>query len=142
MDATAINALASNVVAVLAPYLAKAGEELAKQAGKAALDKIAVLYQAIRTRLKDQPAAAEALGDLEAAPDDEDARAALRHQLKKQLSADPGFTDTLRKMLDEIGQDKQAVTFLTQVYGGEVGQIFNVDKVDKLDARFTAHKEK
>jgi hypothetical protein len=137
-----ISTLAASVVAVLAPYLAKAGEEFAKEVGKAAVSKISTLYQAIKDRFQRHTAASESLADLETAPNDQDAQAALRQQLKKQLADDPAFADTLYQLIDQIGQDKQAAAFLTQVYGGEVGQILNIDKVDKLDARLTIHKDK
>ena len=130
MDATTISTLASSVVAVLAPYLAKAGEEFAKEVGKAASSKIGALYQMLKTRFKGQPAAAEALADIEAMPDNEDTRTALRLQLKKQMTTDPAFADMLRQLLDEIGHDQQATTFLTQIYGGKVGEIINIDKLE------------
>jgi len=132
MDATTIGTLAPSVVAVLAPYLAKAGEEFAKEIGKAAGSKIGALYQALKARFQDQSAAAEALADVEAAPDDEDAQSALRHQLKKQMAADSSFADTLRQLLDEIGRDEQATTFLTKVYGGEVGKIINIGQAGEV----------
>src|SRR5260221_7720041 len=93
MDPVTIGALASSIVGVLAPYLAKAGEEFAKEAGKTTAGKISGLYQAIKTRFEGRPAAIEALADIEAAPNDQDARAALRQQLKKQLADDPAFAD-------------------------------------------------
>lgn len=132
MDPTTIGALASGVVAVLAPYLAKAGEEFAKEVGKAASSKMGDLYQAVKARLHGHPAAAEALTDLEATPDDEDAQAALRLQLKKQMEADRAFADTLRRLLEEIGRDEQMATFLTQVYGGEVGKIINIGQAGEV----------
>jgi hypothetical protein len=132
MDPTTIGALASSVVAVLAPYLAKAGEEFAKEVGKTASSKMGDLYQAVKARLHGHPAAAEALADVEATPDDEDAQAALRLQLKKQMEADGAFADTLRRLLEEIGRDEQTATFLTQVYGGEVGKIINIGQAGEV----------
>jgi hypothetical protein len=134
-------ALAASVVAVLAPYLAKAGEEFAKEAGKAAADKIGALYQAIKARFQRHPAATESLSDLEKAPDDEDARAVLRVQLKKQLAADPAFATELQQLVQAIGQDQPATTFLTQVYGGEVGQILNINQGDQVDAHLTIQRK-
>ena len=127
-----IASLAASVVAVLSPYLAKAGEEFAKEAGKTAANKFGALYQFLKTRFKKKPAAKEALADLEANPDNEDAKAALRRQLTKQMNADNTFVNTLRKILDEIDQDKESQTFLTQVYGGEVGQIINAHHIDTI----------
>ncbi len=47
-----IASLAASVVAVLSPYLAKAGEEFAKEAGKAAANKFGALYQFLKTSFK------------------------------------------------------------------------------------------
>ena len=132
MDPVTIGALAASIVGVLAPYLAKAGEEFAKEAGKTTAGKISGLYQAIKTRFQGRPAAAEALSDIEAAPNDQDVQAALRQQLKKQMVGDPAFADTLRQLLNQISQDAPAVSFLTQVYGGEVGKIFNIGHAGDL----------
>ena len=127
-----ITSLAASAVAALAPYLAEVGKEFAKETGKAAASKIGVLYQALKTRLKKKPTVKEALADLEANPSNEDAKAALRLQLTKQMNADPTFRDTLRKLLDEIKQDKDSISFLTQVYGGEVGQIINAYHINEI----------
>ena len=132
MELTTIGALASGVVATLAPYLAKAGEEFAKEVGKTASGKIGALYQAVRARFRGRTAAAEALADVEATPGDEDAQAALRLQLKKQMATDPAFADTLRQLLEEIGQDEQTAAFLTQVYGGEVGKVINIGQAGEV----------
>ena len=145
MDPKVIATLASSIVAVLAPYLAKASAEFTKEIGKIGIEKVGALYQAIKAHFQSQPAAEEALKDMEATPDDEDTQAALRLQLKKQMEADPTFADMLRQLVEEIGQDEQAATFLSQVYdskvgilsqvyGSEVGKIsnINVDRVDRL----------
>ncbi len=132
MDPTALGTLAASIVAVLSPYLTKAGEEFAKEAGKAAGSKIGALYQAIKARLQHHPTANEALAELEKAPDDEDTRAALRVQLKKVMAADPAFADGLQKLVDDIGHDQPSATFLTQVYGGEVGKIINIGQAGEV----------
>lgn len=138
MDAAAIGALASAVVSILAPYLAKAGEEFAKEVGKSASEKMGAVYEMVKTRFKRRPAAAEALADFEASPEDNDTQAALRLQLKKEMDNDPEFGDELRDQVDKVSHDEQAATFLTQVYGGEVGEIFNIDKLEgglRIDKR-------
>lgn len=133
MDPIAL--LATSVVGALAPYMAKVGKEIAKDVGKAAGTKIEVLYQTLKTRFQDKPAAQEALADLENKPADEDAQASLRLQLKKQMNADPILVDVLKKQVDEIKQDKETFSFLTQVYGGKVKDIFNIGKVDTLNIK-------
>jgi len=127
-----ISTLAASAVAILAPYLAEAGKELSKEIGKAALGKIGVLYETLKARFKKQPVAKEALSDLEAEPSNEDVQASLRRQLTKEMNVDQALVDTLQKLVDEINQDEPSRTFLTQVYGGEVGQIINAQRVDKI----------
>jgi hypothetical protein len=125
MDTT-ITSLAASAVAALAPYLAKAGEEFAREAGKGALEKIGALYDFLKKRFQANPNAKGALDDLKANPDDEDAQAALRVQIKKLMKADPTIVKTVQQMLSEIKQDKGSVSFLTQVYGGNVDKIINI----------------
>jgi hypothetical protein len=121
-----IASLSAAAVTALAPYLAKAGEKFAEEAGKAALAKIEDLYQYLKTRFTNEPAAREALGDLEASPADEDVKATFRRQLTKQMNADPSFQDALQNLLKDIDQDKKSMSFLVQVYGGEVKNITQI----------------
>jgi hypothetical protein len=127
-----VTSLAATAVAVLAPYLAMAGGEFAKETGKAAVTKIGPLYKALKARFEHKPAAQEALVDLEANPMDADAQTALTLQLKKQIKADTELAQTVRKLLDEIDQDRETTSFLTQVYGGEVGQIINARRIGTI----------
>jgi hypothetical protein len=121
-----ISSLAAAAVAALAPYLAKAGEEFAKEFGKIAASKIDALYQALKTRFKNEPAAKKALTNLKAKPTDMNAKAALQNQLKQQMITDPALVAMLQQLLKEIIADREAASFLTQVYDGNVGEIFNI----------------
>jgi hypothetical protein len=121
-----ISAIATAVVAALVPYLSKAGEELAKEAGKSAAERLNSLYESLRKRLQKPSPAAAALDDLAETPQDKDAQAALRLQLRKQMQDDPSLAEALQTHLENIRQDEQTTTFLTQVYGGEVGKIINI----------------
>jgi hypothetical protein len=128
-----ITSLAATAVAVLAPYLTKAGEKFAEEAGKAALARIENLYQYLKTRFEKEPAAKDALSDLEANPKDDDVKATLRRQLTKQMNADPSIQDALQTLLKDIDQDKKSMSFLVQVYGGEVKNITQIGgNVDRL----------
>lgn len=93
MDPATINLITANAVALLSSYLAKAAETVIP---KAAED----LYSAIRGRLSAKPAAQEALADLEAAPEDADAQAAVRLQLKKELVEDEEFRRAIETLLE------------------------------------------
>jgi hypothetical protein len=127
-----ITSLAAIAVAALAPYLAKAGEKFAEEAGKSALDKIGALYHFLKTRFEHHPAAKDALMDLEANPQDEDVKGALRRQLAKQISADPSFQQALGELLDAIDQDEASTSFYVQVYGGKVKNIIQAGHVDNM----------
>jgi hypothetical protein len=128
-----ITALAAAIVAALTPFLAKAGEEFAKEAGKAAVDRISELYTLLQKRFQKKPAAAEALQDMHDKPQDPDTQAALRKQLVKQIETDPELKNVLLATIQQIKQDPQAATFVTQVFGGEVGKIINIGSADKVD---------
>jgi hypothetical protein len=85
--------VATAVVAFLAPYLAEGGKAAAEKAGGA-------LVAALERRFKGRPAAEEAVKDLRTAPQDADAQAALRLQLRKALAADPEFLAELAALLE------------------------------------------
>jgi hypothetical protein len=127
-----VTALAATAVAALAPYLAKAGEKFAEEAGKAAAGKLGALYQFLKERFEKKPDIQPVFQYLEANPKSEDAQAAMRVQLVMQLMKDKEFEESLQKMVDEIKQDPASQSFITNVYGGEVGQIVNAGSIDTI----------
>jgi hypothetical protein len=87
--------LVQNLTAFLAPFLPyllktseKAIEEVGKQLGADAWRRANVLWTKLRTKMEVNPAAQEAAQDVANAPEDADAQAALRLQLRKLLSGD------------------------------------------------------
>ncbi len=102
MDPTA---LAATATALLAPYVAKAGEKLAEKVGEKLPEQMGKLWTAIAARFKGKPAAEEAVKDLAAKPDDEDNQAAFRKELKKVLEADTDFVAELEKLLKSTSGD-------------------------------------
>jgi hypothetical protein len=124
-----VTALAATAVTALVPYLAKAGEKIAEEAGKVVADKIGVLYQFLRQRFENKPELQAVFKLLEANPKSQDAQAAMRVQLAVQLTQDKAFEDSLRQMVEEIQQDPVSQSFITKVYGGEVGQIVNAGHI-------------
>src|ERR1041385_2611106 len=94
-----ITPVAQSLVAYLAPflpYLMKAGEKVveegAKKFGTVAWDQALAVWNKIRPQVEAKPAAVEAAQDVADAPDDEDAQATFRQQLKKLLRDDPELT--------------------------------------------------
>ncbi len=74
------------------PYLLKAGEQAAEEAGKkpgeAAWEQTKAIWGKLRPEVEARPAMQEAVRDVAGAPDDPDAQVALRLQLKKLLTED------------------------------------------------------
>jgi hypothetical protein len=113
MDPTALAAAAT---ALLAPYVAKAGEKLAEKVGEKLPEQMGKLWTAIAAKFKGKPAAEEAAKDLAANPKDEDNQAAFRKELKKLLAEDGGFVNELEQLL----KSAQAATSITASQGGAV----------------------
>jgi hypothetical protein len=87
MDVTTVASQLVEVLAPFLPFLVHMGQEAAEQAGRQlsadAWDDAKALWDRLAGRLEERPAAAEAVQDVTEAPEDEDARAALRLQLRK-----------------------------------------------------------
>src|SRR4051812_35565891 len=100
--------LASTAVALLSPYLAKAGEGAAKKIGEDAVETGGKLLGWVRARLDGR--AKEALDDLTHKPDSEDNQADLRKQLAKALEANPTLAAELHAILpaDAAGTDSMS----------------------------------
>jgi len=118
--------LAARAAAFLAPFLPyllkvgeKAVEEVGKKFGGAAWEKA----QALWGKLKGQPQVAAAACDVAALPDDEDALAAFRLQLKKALAADEALATALQTLLAGLppGAPKFQVQNLGPVTGQQIG---------------------
>ena len=116
--------LAASAVSILSPYLAKAADMVAS---KAAGD----LYALLHSKLAQKPAAAEALQDLEEAPADADAQAALRLQLKKALNEDEDLAAQLQKLVKQASHPAGGVIKASGrgvAAGGDIsGQVFTGD---------------
>ena len=113
--------LPAQLVQFLAPFLpyllegAKvAGQEAAKVLGKRTsehgLDQAKTLWEKLRPKVEAKPAALEAVQETAAHPNDEDALAALRLQLKKLLAEDQALAQELARLLEQAHPAGQNVT--------------------------------
>lgn len=129
-----VTALAKDLVVFLAPflpYLLKAGEKAAEEAGKKlgsdAWDKAKALWGKLRPKVEAKPAAQEAVKDAAAAPQDEDAQAALRLQLRKILADDQVLAAEVARLWEEAKAAGVTVTALgdrsVAVGGGVSGSV-------------------
>ena len=117
MDPITLTTVATQVVALLTPYLTKAGEEFASKFGDAAFQQCKRLYDAVRARFvkeapKDGGNAAQAL---DALAKDPDMASAVQTKLVRILQADPDFANTLKQILRsgplqdiQVGEDSTA----------------------------------
>ena len=122
--------IATAAVALLGPYLAKAGEAAAKKVGEAAWEKMEALSQAIRRKFeadKKNAKAQETLQRFEEQPTDEDRQAALANVLAEKAQADPAFAEELARLVQFTTGDQTVGQFLTQVYDqAQVDKIINI----------------
>jgi hypothetical protein len=135
------------------PYLVKgvklAGQEAAKKlgekAGEQGFEQAKALWDRLRPKMEARPAALEAAQDAAAHPDDEDALAALRLQLKKLLAEDEALAQELVRLLEQsrpAGQTVIASGDRSVAIGGSVsGSVIvtsdqNVVHQGKHDASF------
>lgn len=118
-----IAAIAAAAVALLTPYLVKAGEAVAKKAGETVWDKASELYQVLRTRFRGDPIKESALTDLQQMPEDGDTQASLRKELKKVMQDDPRFAEQLLSILKEAGQTETGATIISMAAGDYANQI-------------------
>ncbi len=89
----------------LQPYLPLLLAEAAKESGRELPAAVSKLWTALTVRMARKPAAKEALDDLRATPEDGDAQAAFRQQVKKMLSRDPAFAAELAPLLQAVRVD-------------------------------------
>jgi len=112
--------LSSQLVQLLAPFLPyllkgvklagqEAAKELGEQASEQAFEQAQALWDRLCPKMEARPAALEAAQDAAAHPDDEDALAALRLQLKKLLAEDQALAQELARLLPQSGPAGQTV---------------------------------
>jgi len=103
-----VAALAKEIALFLAPYtpyLLEAGkkvsEGIAGKVGEDAWDQVKYLWGKLRSKIESKPAALEAVRDVAAAPEKEQAQNSLAWQLEKLLGEDPALAAELDKWLSD-----------------------------------------
>jgi hypothetical protein len=98
--------IATTAVALLSPYLMKAGEKAAETIGEKLPANVGKVWTAITSKFRGQPAAEAVTADLVAQPNDEDNQTAFRIQLKKVLETDPSFMAKLAQLLSAVQPER------------------------------------
>ena len=108
------------------PYLVKAGEKAAEKVGEkfseGSWNLAKQLWHRLKPRLDEKEASREAAEDLAKHPEDEDAQAAFRLQLKKLLSSDEAFAAELQDLLTEIKAHPASTSYFQQAKGNYIAQ--------------------
>jgi len=125
--------LATSAVALIVPYIAKAGEAIAEKAGQAVWDSFAgkakALYDGLKAKFAGDEDAASALKQLENKPDSEGRQAALKEVLEEKIQADPTFAEMLLQLVAELKQSGgDTITQILAISGGKVGKVTQIGK--------------
>lgn len=96
--------LADALTRILAPVLpglaeGGTGDRLGGAMPSGAEELVRALWLRLRQRVEERPQAAEAVEDVTRTPEDPDAQASLRHQLRKLLEADPTLAAELASLI-------------------------------------------
>jgi hypothetical protein len=125
-----INTLVQGISAILVPalpYLTEFGGKMAESAAEKIGEDLweggMKIWGKLKGLFESHPAALEAAKDVVAAPDDGDAQAALRQQLKKIISGDRSLAAELEQLLGQLRQ--QNVTVIASGERSVAGQSFN-----------------
>jgi hypothetical protein len=126
--------IASAVIAFLSPYLIKTGEEVAAKAGEAVWKKVEEIHKAIKVRFarEKDDYSRNILRGFEEKP--EKRKEALREVLTEIIQKDQAFAARLSKLLEEA-KGKAILAgpeFVTNVFGGEIGEIINIGSLNEL----------
>ncbi len=139
MDWTQLAQGVAMALAPFLPYLVKGGEKaieaVGEKVGEAGWDKAHKLYEVVQGKLSGDADAERALTQVAVKPESEPRRAVLAEVIEEKVQEDTAFGQQLQQVLNNIQADSQTVSFLTQVYGGEVGKIVNIksDVVHELN---------
>ena len=125
-----ISTMAATTIALLSPYLAKAGEEVTKKAATAAWEKANDIFQAIKDRLQKEKSEYPAQTLKRFEEDPEKRKGSMQEVLEEVLSKDSDFAQKLLDLLKEADQAGTGAVFNVQIFGGEVGEIINIDNLD------------
>jgi hypothetical protein len=113
MDPVSLAATLSTALAPFLPYLVKAGEKIAETAGEKfgsdAWERAKELWGKLQPRMEERPPAMSAAEEVAQAPNDEDAIASLRLQLRKLLQEYPDLASELHPSAEQLRTHSQMI---------------------------------
>jgi len=104
VDPATIAAVAATTLAPALPYLVKAGESAAGEAGKKALgaawDRAVAIWNLLQPKVQASANLASSSVGLAASPTDDEAVVLLRREIRKLLQADPNLVARLQPLVE------------------------------------------
>ena len=126
-----IESVAMAAVALLGPYLAKAGEAFAKKAGEQLIEKVGALYQVVKSKFKGDNHAEQTLARLEQAPESKRRQAALEDVLIEKMEQDTEFAAQVRRWVEESESTGGGDVIQQHLdISGKAGSVIQVGKIE------------
>ena len=97
--------LATAATALLSPFIKKVGEKALDKIAEQLPEKVGAVWTGIWNRLKEKPAAADAVNDLVSDAEDPDYQQTFTTQLKKALEKDESFASLLTDLIEKAKSD-------------------------------------
>ena len=95
-----------SIAAIVAPYLAKGAEALAKTAGEKIGGIVGDLAQAVANKFKGDSYAEQTLERAREKPESKERENALKGVLAEKLEEDPDFAEELRRLVDKVRKNR------------------------------------
>ncbi|MCK6630332.1 MAG: hypothetical protein L6R45_34825 [Anaerolineae bacterium] len=125
-----IQAISVAVVALLGPYLVKAGEAFAEKAGEKLAEKVGELYQVIKKKFKGDTYAEQTLTRVEEKPEAKGRQDALIAVLAEKMQEDTNFAEKMQRLLEESEQVGGGDVIKQQLnISGKAEDVFQIGKM-------------
>jgi hypothetical protein len=123
MDISLLAQTLATMLAPAMPYLIKGGQDLIAKAGQelgeGSWERVKALWERLRSRVRDKPAATAAAEAVAEAPQDEAKVESLREQLASILAEDQSLAAEIAKLLEPAGG---GTTYIADSHGGHIAQ--------------------
>ncbi len=144
--------IATMAVSLIAPYLAKAGESIAKKAeeagavlaekaAEATWGKIRSIYETVVDKLKGDAYAVETVKRLEAEPESKSRQAALTGVIEEKVKEDSTFASSLQKLLEEA-REQGAEKIVQQIMISGHARTGDITTIGKIEGNVDLSKKR
>lgn len=122
---------ATAAMTLLAPYLAKAGENVAGKVGDAMYKQAQTLYTVIKDKFKGDQTAEKTLARVKQEPDKKTWKDAFLGVLTMKLEEDPEFANTIKQLVQEAEKLPGGDNISQEMnISGTTGDVFQIGKME------------